>query len=196
MRAVMTASFIVLPRTSTLLDLRPLNGSGSNSRWTPRPASAVARPPARQHVFAPVAASGSSFSGPAYNKYRSRGDIEREYYQQWNEMTVVAEREGKRAMTAVTLLAFLPSWFKFYVIPGPIRYLLFLLARAAAHVLHCLRKHAVLAGAKLDAALLQRSGHPADTSLMCKTALQRLHGTRGMLDLRYRLRLLHGDAAQ
>ena len=77
---------------------------------------------------------------------RSRQEIERAYFKEWEETTVLATQEGKREMTAMTLLSFLPPWFSFYAIPGPLRYLLHLVARAAGHVLYLLRKRTILKG--------------------------------------------------
>jgi hypothetical protein len=42
-------------------------------------------------------------------------------------------------MTVLTFLAFLPTWFKFYAVPGPLRfagYLLWGRVQAALHVVH------------------------------------------------------------
>lgn len=50
---------------------------------------------------------------------RSRQDLEQDYYREWETTTVLAAEEGKRKMTAVTLLAFLPTFFKFYLVSRP-----------------------------------------------------------------------------
>ena len=50
------------------------------------------------------------------------------------------------------------------------------------------------AGARLDMVLEKRSGRVVGGPLLLKTALQRLHGKRSVLDLRYRWQLLTGGA--
>ena len=47
---------------------------------------------------------------------RSRQDLEQDYYREWEATTVLAAEEGKRKLTAVTLLAFLPTFVKFYLV--------------------------------------------------------------------------------
>lgn len=47
---------------------------------------------------------------------RSRQDLEVAYFKEWEETTVLAEQEGRRKMTLLTMLAFLPTFIKFYVV--------------------------------------------------------------------------------
>lgn len=40
------------------------------------------------------------------------------YFKEWEETTVLAEQEGRRKMTLLTMLAFLPNFIKFYLVGG------------------------------------------------------------------------------
>ncbi|KAL4458184.1 hypothetical protein ABPG75_013049 [Micractinium tetrahymenae] len=128
-----------------------------------------------------VAAAAFGRNKGAYKKYMSRQDLEVAYFKEWEETTVLAEQEGRRKMTLLTMLAFLPNFIKFYLIPGPIRYVWWLIWSVVREAGYQLRKKAVVAGAKLDVATLQRRGiTPAGYELRA-TALRRLHGKQGLL---------------
>jgi hypothetical protein len=159
------------------MDLRP--------RAAPlgRPSARRAPPP---RWAPPRAALGGD---PAYNKYRSRQDIERAYHRDWERTTLLAEGERGRAMTALSFLAFLPAWAKFYALPGPVRFAAWLLGQRLAAAAAALRRRAVIAGARLDAALGRGRGAPPRALLMW-----RLHGRVPPLEnLRFRWALLRGQ---
>jgi hypothetical protein len=65
-------------------------------------------------------------------------------------------------------------------IPGPVRFLCFFSWAALKRGARELRKRAVLAGAKLDMATLQRRGGSGGYRLR-ETALRRLHGKESVL---------------
>ena len=75
---------------------------------------------------------------------RSRFDIEQDYLRQWKETTA---RDGyEQPLTFLSFLWFVPVFVKFYVIPGPLRYLWWLVwvrIQAAQHALH---KRVILQG--------------------------------------------------
>jgi hypothetical protein len=77
---------------------------------------------------------------------RSRQEIEKDYYQDWERTTLLAEEERDRPMTVVTFLTFLPTWLQFYAVPGPLRFVAHLLARWAAAAAHRVHKRVVVQG--------------------------------------------------
>lgn len=128
-----------------------------------------------------VAAAAFGRNKGAYKKYMSRQDLEVAYFKEWEETTVLAEQEGRRKMTLLTMLAFLPTFIKFYVVPGPIRYVWWLIWSVVREAGYQLRKKAVIAGAKLDVATMQRRGITPSGYELRATALRRLHGKEGLL---------------
>ena len=77
---------------------------------------------------------------------RSRRDIERDYYREWERTTLVADEELNRPMTLLTFVTFLPTWAKFYALPGPVRFVIYLVYRRLAAVGHVLHKRLVIEG--------------------------------------------------
>lgn len=77
---------------------------------------------------------------------RSRRDIEKDYYQDWERTTLLAQEERDRPMTLFTFLAFLPAWLKFYALPGPLRFAAHLLWRYVLAALHQVHKRLVIQG--------------------------------------------------
>lgn len=80
------------------------------------------------------------------NTCRSRRDIEKDYYREWERTTLLAEEELNRPMTVLTFLAFLPTWMKFYALPGPLRFLCYLTWRKISAFGHSVHKQLVIAG--------------------------------------------------
>jgi hypothetical protein len=146
--------------------------------------------PVRNSRRMPMAVSSNN-PGPAYNKYRSRRDIERDYYKDWERTTLIAEEELNRPMTPLTFMSFLPTWFRFYGLPGPVRFLCYVIWKRIALVTHLVHKKLTLLGAKLDAALLQRQ-HGGEAILPPRSLiLQRYHRRIPVQEnIRYRLALL------
>ena len=125
---------------------------------------------------------------------RSRRDIERDYYRDWERSTLIDEEELNRPMTIWTFMRFLPVWARFYALPGPLRYVLYLVWRQAAFVGLRIRKHFVLQGAKLDAHLMQRSGMPTNT-FSRRLIMLRFHNRISPGEnIKYRLGLVRGTA--
>ncbi len=48
--------------------------------------------------------------------FRSRQELEEDYYAEWEATTVLADEEAQRKMTALTLLTFIPNFIRFYVV--------------------------------------------------------------------------------
>ena len=125
---------------------------------------------------------------------RSRQDIEKEYYREWERTTIVAKEDINRPMTLVTFLAFLPTWLKFYGLPGPVRFVVFLLWQRAAAAAHVIHRKLVIAGAKFDASILRRSKLPEGT-LSRRIVLLRYHHRISTLEnIKFRLAVLSGKA--
>ncbi len=125
--------------------------------------------------------------------HRSRQEIERDYYREWERTTLVAREVLDRPMTIFTFLAFLPTWFKFYGLPGPVRFALYLLSRRVAVVAHTLHRRAVLQGVRLDSELIRRGGLPKDT-LSTRLVMLRYHHRVPVLEtIKFRVALLRGQ---
>lgn len=71
--------------------------------------------------------------------------MEQDYYRQWEKTTLVAEQQPHQ-VTALTLLTFLPTWFKFYVVPGPVRFVWFGVWQRLLRVAYRVQKVLVLQG--------------------------------------------------
>jgi hypothetical protein len=124
--------------------------------------------------------------------YRSRQDIEREYYREWERTTLIAKEELDRPMTIMTFLTFLPTWFKFYGLPGPVRFIIYLLWQKAAGVGHKVHTKLVLQGVKLDSELIRRAKLPEGT-LSRRLVMLRYHHRISIIEnIKYRLALLQG----
>ena len=124
--------------------------------------------------------------------HRSRQDIEREYYRDWERTTLVAKEELDRPMTIMTFLTFLPTWFKFYGLPGPVRFVISLLYRKAAAIGHKLHKKLVIQGAKVDRELIRKAKLPEGT-LPRRLVMFRYHYRISAFEnIKYRLALLQG----
>lgn len=132
---------------------------------------------------------------PAYNKYRSRYDIDQDYIKQWKETT--ARDSEPRKVTPWSFLWFVPVFIKYHVIPGQLRYAWWLVWSAVLLATYQIRKRLVLQGAKLDVQLMKNSKSSAATTFSRSLVLQRLHGRVSLLDtLKYRLQLLQGRDQQ
>jgi len=123
---------------------------------------------------------------------RSRRDIENDYYRDWERTTLVAEEETNRPMTVFTFLAFLPSWMKFYALPGPLRFLCYLIWRQISAVGHSIHKQLVLQGAKLDTVLARRSGLGAAAIPRSIILARYHHRVSAIENIKFRLALLSG----
>ena len=77
---------------------------------------------------------------------RTRQQIERDTLRDWKRITVLTHEVGNRPMTAATLLAFLPPWFKYYVVPAPLRFVWYFVWLALQRVVHRARRAMVLQG--------------------------------------------------
>ncbi len=75
---------------------------------------------------------------------RSRQDLEQDYYKEWAETTKMTEEEKQRPVTALTLLTFLPTWFKFYVVSLCAAMHLALLHLSRACIYACLLSHLII----------------------------------------------------
>lgn len=123
---------------------------------------------------------------------RSRQDIERDYYREWERTTLIAKEELDRPMTIFTFLAFLPTWFRFYGLPGPVRFVLYLIWQRVAAAGHKVHKKLVIEGAKVDRELINRSKLP-ENMLSRKMVLLRYHHRISALEnIKFRVALLQG----
>ncbi|KAL3147788.1 hypothetical protein ABBQ32_002518 [Trebouxia sp. C0010 RCD-2024] len=128
---------------------------------------------------------------PAYNKYRSRYDIDQDYINQWKEVT--ARDRIPTKMTPLSFLWFVPLYIKYHVIPGPVRYLWWVTWCAFLRARYQIRKRLVLLGAKLDVELMKRSKTAGPLSFSRAMVLRRLHGHVDPLqNFQYRMHLLQG----
>lgn len=141
-------------------------------------------------TVATAASYGDSL--PAHKKYKSRKELEKEYYREWEKATLLTDEELERPMTPVTFLRFLPSWFRFYAIPGPVRFIFHIISQRLAVVFHKYHKWMVLQGAKFDAMLLKRAG--AENAFPpIGLIMYRYHGRIAPWDnIRYRIALFRG----
>ncbi len=64
-------------------------------------------------------------SGGEKSDNRARQEIEKRYLEEWERLTLVPEEELTRPMTLSTFMRFLPTWFRYNALPGPVRYWLF-----------------------------------------------------------------------
>ncbi|KAL0040877.1 hypothetical protein WJX79_008249 [Trebouxia sp. C0005] len=132
---------------------------------------------------------------PAYNKYRSRYDIDQDYIKRWKEVT--ARDSQPKHVTPWSFLWFVPLFIKYHVIPGQIRYAWWLVWSAMLVARYQIRKRLILQGAKLDVQLMKASKQVEAPTFSCSLVLQRLHGHVSLLDtLKYRLQLLQGQSKQ
>lgn len=61
-------------------------------------------------------------------------------------MTLISDEELNRRMTPLTFLAFLPMWFRYYGLPGPVRFLGYLVWKQMERLRHIIHKRLVLEG--------------------------------------------------
>lgn len=79
---------------------------------------------------------------------RSRYDIEQDYIKQWKEVT--ARDSEPRKVTPFSFLWFVPVFIKYHVIPGPVRYVWWLVWSAFLRARYQIRKRLVLQGQSLQ----------------------------------------------
>ncbi len=77
---------------------------------------------------------------------RSRQTIEKEYFKEWERTTALAENYEGRQRTALSTLASLPLVVKYYIVPGPVRFLWFWIWQALLAVAQQIRKRLILLG--------------------------------------------------
>lgn len=128
---------------------------------------------------------------PAYNKYRSRYDIDQDYIKQWKEIT--ARDSIPKKVTPLSFLWFVPIFVKYHMVPGVLRYAWWLVWSAILAARYQARKHLVLQGAKLDVQLMKSGKSNERPSFSRSFVLRRLHGHVSLLDnIKYRVDLLQG----
>mmetsp|Transcript_23784 Transcript_23784/g.56693 ORF Transcript_23784/g.56693 Transcript_23784/m.56693 type:complete len:204 (-) Transcript_23784:42-653(-) len=130
-----------------------------------------------------------------HKKYvqRSREELDQIYLQECLTIAGLDADSEQREMTLWSVLMFVPMWIRFYVIPHPVRYAMFLLWSSAKPLIHSIRRSAVLAGARADALLSRRSGVPR---FSLAEVLRRYHGKVSVWRrLYYRGSLLAGKSA-
>lgn len=97
-----------------------------------------------------------------------------------------------RPMTVLTFLSCLPSWVRFYLFPGPVRFLLHRLSLKIGLIFGLIHKQLVLYGAKLDASLARKASPPL-TNLVTRVILLRYHRKLTVVEnIKFRLALLFG----
>lgn len=97
----------------------------------------------------------------------------------------------QQGSTALSKAASLAAIVKFYVLPGPVRFVWFYVWQAFLAVLRQIRHKIILQGAKLEAALLQRAGQPS--LIQRRMVLLRWHGRISSVEnAKYWMRLLQG----
>lgn len=132
---------------------------------------------------------------PAYNKYRSRSDIERDYVNGWKEVTA---RDGRPLppMTPLSVLRFVPFWIKYVIVPEPLRFVWWLITCRWRAVEHRVHRHLVLEGAKLDVWLATRQGLK-NVHFSRSLVLRRYHRKVSIWNtFMYRLQLLRGQTEE
>lgn len=93
----------------------------------------------------------------------------------------------------MTFLTFLPTWFKFFGLPGPIRFVIYLLWQKSTLYRHKVHKKLVLQGVKLDRELIRKAKLPEGT-LPRRLVMFRYHYRISALEnIKYRLALLRGE---
>lgn len=79
---------------------------------------------------------------------RSRYEIEQDYIKQWKEVT--ARDSEPKKVTPLSFLWFVPVFVKYHVIPGPVRYVWWLVWSAFLRARYQIRKRLVLQGQSLQ----------------------------------------------
>ena len=95
-------------------------------------------------------------------------------------------------MTIFTFLAFLPTWFRFYGLPGPVRFVIYLLWKRIAKVAHAVHARLVIEGAKVDRELIMRSKLPENTLSRRMVLLRYHHRISAIENIKFRVALLQG----
>ncbi|CAK0735923.1 hypothetical protein CVIRNUC_000662 [Coccomyxa viridis] len=137
-----------------------------------------------------VSAEQAERMKPAYNKYRSRNDIQQSYIREWQKTTA---RDGNiQPQTILSTLWFVPMWMKYNAVPDILRYawyMVWLQLKAAYHKYHA---WAVLQGAKLDLYLAQQGNAPLETFSRYVVMRRYHHNISMRQNLMYRWRLWKG----
>lgn len=128
---------------------------------------------------------------PAYNKYRSRTEIERDIIKEWKETTGSDGNEVPNTVRSV--LAYGASWLKYNIVPEVVRYLWWLVWVRIVALGMQLRRKAVMQGAALDVWLAASGPAKRRIAAQRARALQRWHFKAGILDLGYRMALFKGQ---
>lgn len=129
---------------------------------------------------------------PAYNKYRTRADIEASYLRQWKEVTARGDG-GQRRMTMLSVASWWPLFFKYHVVPSFMRFFWWVLVWAplmAVH--HQIHRFTVKLGARLDAALARRSNGGRQTFSLAMVLRRYHHTISPVASAVHRWRLLKG----
>jgi len=124
--------------------------------------------------------------------HRSRQEIENDYDRDWERTALLPDEILNRPMTVVTLLSCLPSWVRFCLFPGPIRFLFFRLSLQIGSILRVMHRQLVLQGAKLDAALARKASPPLTGSVTRVVLLRYHHKLSTIENIKFRLALLFG----
>lgn len=137
---------------------------------------------------------------PAYARYRSREGNQAAAVKEWEMM----HRQRDSDMNVVTALAFLPGWMKYYLVPLPIKYVIFLAwLSLRRRLLYPLQKKWVKIDAKIDAYCARVGARRVGREINGQECFSmgmlwaRFHGRVSPLrDIQYRWRLLRtGDVS-
>ncbi|KAK9823979.1 hypothetical protein WJX72_006749 [[Myrmecia] bisecta] len=128
---------------------------------------------------------------PAYNKYRSRSDLEADYVKEWRDIANLGDTS--RPLTAWSVLWFVPVWINYTLLPEVVRFLGFSVKAALLALWYQAHKRMVLQGAKLDCWLAGLRGQQHGFSR--EMVMRRFHYHVGPLESwRYRIQLARGGS--
>lgn len=105
--------------------------------------------------------------------------VEQEYFQEWERTTAISEDYVDRQPTVLSTLASLPNVVKYYIIPGPLRFVWYWIWKGLLHALRQLQRALVLQGASRRAvracalAWRSRAATQLRTSVACMDMLLR-----------------------
>jgi len=137
-----------------------------------------------------------AYRSPVHQKYvrKTKEELEEEYRQEW--LSTTAHQAGvRRKPTTRSVVVYMFMYIRFCILPEPVRYIFHRLWLPMRPLLHALHKRLVLAGIKLDAAIVKRRQPSTSKSFSVQEVLRRYHGKASpWRKLVYRMKLLLGKS--
>mmetsp|Transcript_16298 Transcript_16298/g.40926 ORF Transcript_16298/g.40926 Transcript_16298/m.40926 type:complete len:231 (-) Transcript_16298:27-719(-) len=141
----------------------------------------------------------AAYKSPVHRKYvtKTKEELDEAYAKEWIE-TTAHQVAQVREPTFWSVMAYVPQFIRFRIIPEPIRYLMHLAWLPLRPFAAALERRLLLAGAKLDALLARlHKGAPGRKLLSIQEVLRRAHGKATPLrKIKYRIDLLKGKTIE